>query len=94
MADAIFDPEGPDTTETREWISMVAKDASGLIRELRVDADELDDTDCDMMAVELFQLAMERVPDRTTKSFKKLMRLMEEHGDTASAMTLFLMLRR
>ena len=96
MTDAIFDPDGPDATETTEWVSTVVKeDASGLIRELRVDADlPMDDAESVRIAVEIFQLAMDRLPDRAIADFRRLMRLMEKYDDAASALTMFLMFRR
>ena len=94
MNEAIFDPDGPDTTETTERVSAI-RCVDGLIREERVDADVvINDAACDLMAVEAFQMVMERMPDRAGRAFRRLMRLLEQHDDTAAAMTMFLVSRR
>ena len=86
----IFDKDGCDITETTEWVSAVVKDGN-VLREELVDADiVIADAECDRMAVELFLLAADRLPDRATRSFRRLMRLFEEHDDAAAALTMFL----
>lgn len=90
----VYDKDGFDITETTEWVSDIVKE-DGVIREELVDADVvIDDAHCDTIAVELFMLVMDRVPEGATKAFRKLMRLEEKYGDTASAVTMFLMSRR